>query len=57
MNSRTYYRNSTLAFPRTAEYGAAVERPAKRPSFKTWTFVYVLAIIVVVYSVAFVSAP
>lgn len=28
MNTRTYHRNSVLAFPKTAEYGAAIERPA-----------------------------
>lgn len=28
MNTRTYHRNSVMAFPRTVEYGAAVERPA-----------------------------
>ena len=27
MNTRRYHRNSMLAFPRTAEYGCAVERP------------------------------
>jgi len=56
MTTRTYYRNSVLAFPRTAEYASAVERP-NRPSLKVWVFVYVAAIIAVVYSVAFVSAP
>ena len=57
MTTRTYYRNSTLAFPRTAEYASAVERPTNRPSIKAWLFVYVAAIIVVIYSVAYVSAP
>ena len=56
MTTRTHYRNSTLAFPRTAEYASAIERP-NRPSIKAWVFVYVAAIIVVIYSVAFVSAP
>lgn len=28
MNTSTYHRNSVLAFPKTAEYGAAIERPA-----------------------------
>ncbi|MFD0669690.1 hypothetical protein ACT80S_18375 [Ramlibacter sp. MAHUQ-53] len=27
MQTRTYPRNSVLAFPRTVEYAAAVERP------------------------------
>ena len=27
MNTRKYHRNSMLAFPRTAEYGCAIERP------------------------------
>ena len=31
MNTRTYHRNSVMAFPRTVEYGAAIERPA--PAF------------------------
>lgn len=29
MNTRTYYRNSVLAFPKSAEYGCAIERPYK----------------------------
>ena len=29
MNARSHYRNSTLAFPKTAEYGCAIERPVK----------------------------
>jgi hypothetical protein len=28
MTTRTHYRNSTLAFPKTAEYGAAITRYA-----------------------------
>lgn len=31
MNTRTYHRNSVMAFPKTVEYGAAIERPA--PAF------------------------
>jgi hypothetical protein len=27
MNTRTYSRNSTLAFPKTTDYACAVERP------------------------------
>lgn len=27
MNCRTYPRNSVLAFPRTLEYAASIERP------------------------------
>ena len=30
MNTRQYHRNSMLAFPRTAEYGCAIERPHRR---------------------------
>lgn len=26
--TRTYHRNSDLAFPRTARYGCAIEKPA-----------------------------
>ena len=39
MNSRSYHRNSVLAFPGTVEYGAAIERPAKRTADKVvgWT--------------------
>jgi hypothetical protein len=29
MNTRTYNRNSTLAFPKTTDYACALERPYK----------------------------
>jgi hypothetical protein len=31
MNTRSYPRNSTLAFPRTVDYASALERPAPMP--------------------------
>ena len=39
MNSRSYHRNSVMAFPKTAAYGCAIERPAKRIADKVvgWT--------------------
>ena len=39
MNSRSYHRNSVMAFPKTAAYGCAIERPAKRTADKVvgWT--------------------
>lgn len=33
MNTRTHFRNSTLAFPNTAEYGCSIERPRPRLSW------------------------
>ena len=39
MNSRSYHRNSVMAFPKTAAYGCAIERPAKRTADRVvgWT--------------------
>jgi hypothetical protein len=36
MNTRSYPRNSTLAFPRTVDYASALERPAPMPRADTW---------------------
>lgn len=52
MNTRTYHRNSVMAFPRTVEYGAAIERPAPafartRGASKSVGFGLVLSVVIV----------
>lgn len=39
MNTRKYHRNSMLAFPRTAEYGCAIEKPRTGHRVANWTMV------------------
>jgi len=57
MNSRSYYRNSILAFPKTSEYGCAVEFFKRRPSQRLMVRVYAAALAVVLMSVGFWGAP
>lgn len=42
MNTRTYCRNSTLAFPKTTDYACALERPA--PSMPRGVLILVCAV-------------
>lgn len=54
MNTRTYHRNSVLAFPKTAEYGAAIERPA--PMFARSSSASAAIAIVLIFAVVTVFA-
>ena len=49
MNTRRYYRNSTLAFPRTAEYGCAIDRPRE----SRWSVILGCIAIGVIFAVIF----
>lgn len=54
MNTRTYHRNSTLAFPKTADYGCAIERPAPlfaRSRFASAAIGYVATLAVIVLAI------
>lgn len=51
MNTRTHYRNSMLAFPKTAEYGCAVQR--SRPADRAVNWALAVAIVVILLSIAF----
>lgn len=40
MNSRRYPRSTMQAFPHTAEYGAAIERPSRGHRVAYWTMAF-----------------
>lgn len=54
MNTRTFPRTMKEAFPRTAEYGAAIERPA--PMFARCRWASVAVAIALAIGVAAVAA-
>lgn len=54
MNTRTYPRTLNQAFPRTAEYGAAIERPA--PMFARSSSASAAIAIVLIFAVVTVFA-
>lgn len=53
---RTHYRNSVLAFPKTADYGCAIERPPTRIADRAVTITLVIAVVVVILSICFQGA-
>ena len=57
MNTRTHYRNSMLAFPKTADYGCAIERPPKRTADRAIAICLWLGAIAIVLSLLFQGAP
>lgn len=54
MNTRTYPRTLNEAFPKTAEYGAAIERPA--PMFARSSSASAAIAIVLIFAVVTVFA-
>lgn len=56
MNTRTHYRNSTLAFPKTAAYGCAIERPPARIADRAVTLMLWVAVVTIILSVCFQGA-
>ena len=49
MNTRCHYRNSMLAFPRTAEYACAIDRPRE----SRWSVILGCVAIGVIFAVIF----
>jgi hypothetical protein len=43
MNTRTYSRDSRLAFPNHCDYACAVERPARKGRWVKWAALLALA--------------
>ena len=49
MNTRTYHRNSNLAWPKTADYGCAIERTRPADRAVNWAlFVGAIAVILAI---------
>lgn len=49
MNCRSYHRNSVMAFPKTADYACALERPPKSKPSIAWLLIgvaYLVAVLV-----------
>ena len=55
MNTRTHYRNSTLAFPKTADYGCAITR--KRPVDRAVNWTLAVAVVAIILAVCFGARP
>lgn len=53
---RSYYRNSVLAFPKTVEYGCAIERPPRRIGYGASIFFLCVVAITVLVSLYFRGA-
>ena len=56
MNTRSHYRNSVLAFPKTAEYGCAIERPPSRLAERVVNITIWIAVVAVILAVCFQGA-
>ena len=48
MNARSYHRNSVMAFPKTADYGCAIERPARSTVKRCEIYALVASVVLVV---------
>lgn len=57
MTTRTHYRNSTLAFPKTAAYGCAIERPPSRIADRAVIWTLCVAVAAVILSICFGVQP
>lgn len=55
MQTRTYPRTTNEAFPKTAAYGCAIERPRKSDRTVNWTLC--LAALAIVLSLIYQGAP
>lgn len=54
MNTRKYPRTLNEAFSRTAEYGAAIEKPAKTPTAtKAVNIALAVGVIAIIFSLCF----
>ena len=55
MNTRTRYRNSTLAFSKAVDYGCAITRT--RPADRAVNWMLAVAIVAIVLAVCFGAQP